>query len=512
MQPAIPTPAQPAASATWLGNIRCLFTEGDVDCMNAYGLDLTNYGVVRLHAQNIYQQVASGRMPKGGPAWPQDQVATFFAWMNNDFPMGTGTCQANAQLEMLAAAAPAGRLRQDVTTLTSDELTTLKKAFAGIMALPITDPNSYFVQAGYHWLPVGNTYCQHHVPGYNPWHRAYLLSFENALRSIPGCEQVTLPYWDVTTPVPSVFQEAPFDSYTIPVALADGSTNYPANTKTTRYDDATIQQNLLSATVTDKVNKAMSQPTWEGFHGLFGDAANNTIISAHDNGHNSIGDFMGDQDVAAFDPIFWFFHANWDRLFWQWQNQTGATTIHGLLTTMTDPADLLSRQVFTNKVLELIPPFSTDALQLTTLSIIDSVASLDVDYINPPVPEMALVTKTQRTVQAAYRFSVDGTRANVRVAKLNRLKIPGSFTVHLTRDGEIIASTSFFQPNEVEKCENCVQNAIVHFDFELPLAQVSTGKLGILVEPRNKTTLGDTVPASLMGNPTVEVHLLLGID
>ena len=28
------------------------------------------------------------------------------------------------------------------------------------------------------------------------WHRAYLLRFENALRKIPNCENVTLPFWD----------------------------------------------------------------------------------------------------------------------------------------------------------------------------------------------------------------------------------------------------------------------------------------------------------------------------
>jgi hypothetical protein len=77
------------------------------------------------------------------------------------------------------------------------------------------------------------------------------------------------------------------------------------------------------------------------------------------------------------------------------------------------------------------------------------------------------------------------------------------------KDGKPIASSALFQPNEADKCENCVQNAIVHFDFELPLSAVSSGQLGIWVEPVDKSVFGDHFPQKLMGNPTVDVHFLL---
>jgi hypothetical protein len=32
-------------------------------------------------------------------------------------------------------------------------------------------------------------------------------------------------------------------------------------------------------------------------------------------------------DIAAFDPIFWFFHCNWERLWWAWQMREQATTL-----------------------------------------------------------------------------------------------------------------------------------------------------------------------------------------
>lgn len=50
------------------------------------------------------------------------------------------------------------------------------------------------------------------------WHRAYLVRFENALRSIPGCQDVAVPFWDelltygdgTRTPIPSVLTTPTF--------------------------------------------------------------------------------------------------------------------------------------------------------------------------------------------------------------------------------------------------------------------------------------------------------------
>ena len=71
--------------------------------------------------------------------------------------------------------------------------------------------------------------------------------------------------------------------------------------------------------------------TWEGFHGGFDGATQNTIIMAHDGGHLSIGTTMENQNVAAFDPIFWFFHSNWDRLFWQMATGNGCDHTAGFV-------------------------------------------------------------------------------------------------------------------------------------------------------------------------------------
>lgn len=490
----------PIANPTWYGNIRQMFDTVDVAHMSAQGLDLTSYEQVMASGSAIYGQVASGGMPPGAP-WSADMVQTFLNWMSTGYPKGSPSPdQVSRSLSAVSAKSAASRVRQDIETLSSDQLALLKKAFEGIIAKDPSDPNSYFVQAGYHWLPAP-LYCQHHVPAYNPWHRAYLVNFENALRSVPGCEEVTLPYWDITRPFPDVLKAAPFDSYTLPQDIGQG---FNAGYVTQRFGYPEIEQNLLQYEVVADLERALTRTDWEDFHGYWSGAPYNTIIAAHDGGHGSIGPTMANQSVAAFDPVFWFFHANWDRLWWQWQQKMSATDLPGLLSTINKVTDSFSYQIFTVPALEVLPPFT-----LTTVNVVDSVNSLDVDYGAPKGGPSLLgfAPKTSRAAPAGRGVSVDPQQVTVSVDGVNRLQIPGSFKVHLFKDGERIASRFLFQPNEPQTCETCVKNAIAHFDFNLPLQKVSGGELRAEIEPVDTSLLGDRFPAKMMGHPTISVHL-----
>jgi tyrosinase len=85
----------------------------------------------------------------------------------------------------------------------------LMRAWKGIKELPPTDPQSFFVLGGYHGEPFrggGRTssafwggYCNHGNILFPTWHRIYLFKLEEALQSIPGCSDVTLPFWDETS-------------------------------------------------------------------------------------------------------------------------------------------------------------------------------------------------------------------------------------------------------------------------------------------------------------------------
>ncbi|WP_298896478.1 tyrosinase family protein [uncultured Psychroserpens sp.] len=493
------------AAPTWYGGIRDMFTQTDIDHMSPHGILLNDYDSVKSNAPGIYGQLAAGNMPPKHP-WPKSQVQTFLDWMTNNYPKGTPS-KESSRLKMMATAS-ATRVRKDVSSLSSGEIATLKKAFSGVMKLKTNDPNGYFIQAGYHGLP--NAYCMHHIPGYNPWHRAYLYSFENALRTIPGCEDVTLPYWDLFNDFPDILNQEPFANYTLPEDL---NSNYKKGYVTQRNSVKTMESLFKQYDVLTDFTRAKTQQDWEDYHGgqAFGGAPNDTSISAHDGGHVATGPTMADQNVAAFDPIFWFYHCNIDRMFWEWQKSMHATDINGLLSTITTTE---SRNIFTIPVLESLPPFTNNTPHLNTVKIVDSIANLDVDY-DPPAKETkeiamaAFTTKRRGSVAASEKFHVDTDIANVRVKGINRIKIPGSFSVHLLKDGEKIASKAFFQPSEVDKCPNCVENPIVHVDFKLPLKEVKSGKLETWIEPLNHAPFGDRFPHKMMDNPTINVRLLL---
>ncbi len=108
------------------------------------------------------------------------------------------------------------RVRRSITEL-QDEYTKgnkkpledLMRAWRGIKELPPDNPNSFFVIGGYHGEPFrgagwGNAsywggYCMHGNILFPTWHRVYLLRLEDALRSVPDCADVTLPFWDETS-------------------------------------------------------------------------------------------------------------------------------------------------------------------------------------------------------------------------------------------------------------------------------------------------------------------------
>ena len=100
-------------------------------------------------------------------------------------------------------------LQDDYTNGKKKPLEDVMRAWKGIKELPPENRNSFFVLGGYHGEPFrgagwGNAsywggYCNHGNILFPTWHRIYLLKLEEALRSIKGCEDVTMPYWDETS-------------------------------------------------------------------------------------------------------------------------------------------------------------------------------------------------------------------------------------------------------------------------------------------------------------------------
>ena len=142
----------------------------------------------------------------------------------------------------------------------------------------------------------------HHTLRFLPWHRVFLLKFEQALRAIHP--DVTLPYWDWTQS----------SEQSIPSWLASVTPTVVTATQTIHVTRAPGTSSDLALIASNTPN-ALAQTTFGNFTA--------TLEGVHDGVHVWVGGSMGFIATAPADPLFWMHHANIDRLWWQWQNLPG---------------------------------------------------------------------------------------------------------------------------------------------------------------------------------------------
>lgn len=479
------------AHPTWFGNVRDFFTETDVAHMAAKGIDLGTAQGTTANALSIYAQTQAGMMPPGNlPKWSANRVQTFLNWITDNYPLGTPVDRT--ERAEFAGVLPAARVRKEVADLTPAEIAKLKQAFAGMMARDPATDDSYFAIAGIHWFPAIDRnptfHCLHHEPRFLAWHRIHLKRFEDALRTVPGCADVTLPYWDLTTPIPPVLYEAPFGQYTVQAPIGHGYDPYT----TSKFAPARIAANLARYRIGTLITAALQKGSWELFNPAF--------WQVHDDGHDSIGPTMGNQDVSSFDPIFWVYHCNLDRLWLKWQQALNATTVAGFKAVCSG-----STQWLDVPQLGALPPFAATAAQAIELN--------EIAYA-PPAGEIAPMAFDIRTgnVAASRNFTIaSAAPLSVRVKDINRSGIPGTFVVHLMADGAEVARQAFFQPTDPGVCPNCNESANVSVDFSVDPVAILDKKLSIEIHVPSQQAEGTRFPLSKAGNPTVNVrHLVEG--
>lgn len=158
-----------------------------------------------------------------------------------------------------------------------------------------------------------------------PWHRLYLMAFEDIVRAVLNDQDFTLPYWDYTRDggrsLPEPFRLPGDDQY---------GTLYRQNR---RKDDIDINGG-------DPIDKGfpvspfnlevLSNPDYTGPGGF----CVSLDLSLHGGVHVQVGDAtnMGDVPTAAGDPIFWLHHCNIDRLWAAWNEKA-----HGANPTISRP-------------------------------------------------------------------------------------------------------------------------------------------------------------------------------
>lgn len=514
----------PIKHPTW-ADITNLISDYSVTEMKQQGLDLRDYGQVSAMAHKIYYYLAYKLMPLGTP-WTDDKIATFNNWLIDGCPKDAAHQAELAKQQEKLIKDSGLRVRKDIVDLSADEKALLIKAFQGLMDRDPKnaseyDPDAkcYFSVSGTHWYPAP-TFCQHHIYNYLPWHRFYVLEFENALRSVEGCEEVTLPYWNIesTDVIPDIFNEAPFKDYTFPIDVYPDY--YTPVTDMGKKGTVTVRNKVLKDfnVIKQNIADARIATTWDHYNGISNYKYNSSmsIIRAHDLGHNGSGPAMANQDIASFDPIFWFFHCNWDRLWWEWQQSRKATDLEGFKKTLSAGDD---QRWLTDPQMSISDPFgkhnyeSIDSHALGITYQKPQTKLLMADALVRPLALAPTWKEFNRGQVKSNKFTLSNDnldQVSLRLKGVNRVKIPGSFWVVLHVGGKEIGRDAFFQSTFSGNCENCVAQALVNFDFvfDRDLLVDAKGKSKeIKVEVVNSIT-GAVHNFEDIGAPTINIRML----
>lgn len=152
-----------------------------------------------------------------------------------------------------------------------------------------------------------------------PWHRYYLVAFEQIIREILNDPSFALPYWDYTAlgqrSIPEEFRLA-LDE--------DWEPLFQENRRRSGFIDINAGEPMdKGATRSPFTLDVMRRTRYSGPFGFC--AAIDRGI--HGNVHGGVGDGtnMGSISTAAGDPIFWLHHCNIDRIWSGWIESGGQT-------------------------------------------------------------------------------------------------------------------------------------------------------------------------------------------
>ncbi|MFD9635147.1 tyrosinase MelC2, partial [Streptomyces violascens] len=174
----------------------------------------------------------------------------------------------------------------------------------------------------------------HRSPSFLPWHRRFLIEFEQALQSVDP--SVTVPYWDWTvdrTPSSSLWA-ADFlggtgrsrDGQVMDGPFAQSAGGWPLNV---RVDGRTYLRRALGANVAQlptraEVDSVLAMTTYDmAPWNSASDGFRNHLegwrgVNLHNRVHVWVGGQMG-TGASPNDPVFWMHHAFVDKLWSQWQ-------------------------------------------------------------------------------------------------------------------------------------------------------------------------------------------------
>jgi tyrosinase len=242
----------------------------------------------------------------------------------------------------------ATRLRHDVYKLAEWDpiLEWYARAVREMRTRDMSDPASWRFQAAVHEFRLDGSnrfwdQCQHNSWFFLPWHRWYLLYFEEFVAKtvvdLGGPADWSLPYWNYSENLTVNLKARVLPPAFRDDKMPDGSDNplridersKAANDGNDVTDDDGISLACLKERQFESVGPDGFGSPRTGFHHA-GGGTNLTALEAipHASIHGAVGGvgFMSRFNTAPLDPIFWLHHCNIDRLWEVWIRRDSAHT------------------------------------------------------------------------------------------------------------------------------------------------------------------------------------------
>jgi tyrosinase len=247
--------------------------------------------------------------------------------------IGAGFIAANMTgLEAWAQAAPAAapKLRRSLHGMPLND-PILQTWRDGVRLLKAANGNvSWASFAAIHGNQDNFNLCPHGNWYFLPWHRAYLLMYERAVRKLTGNDDFALPYWDWTLDrrMPQAYTEKTVGGQPNPLFEAQRDA-----TPTDALPDSTVGQAIINQILTESPFETFGTSRPDGQNNLDQSwincegCGNSGTLEAtpHNLVHNFVGGIMA-SSASSLDPIFFGHHGNIDRIWWLWaQNGTNST-------------------------------------------------------------------------------------------------------------------------------------------------------------------------------------------
>jgi tyrosinase len=188
---------------------------------------------------------------------------------------------------------------------------------------------------------------------------------------------------------------------------------------------------------------------------------------------------MGENDTASFDPIFYFHHANVDRVFWIWQKKTGNVDRLDIIpqypgTNSVDsqgPTPGVPGNAWLSMASPLMPFVDANGKVAVSTDVVNIEKQLNYTYTIGSLDQADWSTVEDRSAPHMLGSS-DGNGGRVlTVTGANKAAVSGSFLIagYATLNGQkhLVGVHSVLSRNAIQGCANCQTHLNVKAHFSL---------------------------------------------